>query len=44
MPIISKIEKAKNYFVKFIATKSADNNKTQPNTKKRKEKNRKLRN
>ena len=43
MAIISKIEKAKNYFVKFTATKSVDNNKTQPNTKKRK-KNRRLRN
>ena len=38
MAIISKIEKAKNYFVKFTATKSADNNRTQPNTKKRKKK------
>ena len=38
MAIISKIEKAKNYFVKFTATKSANNNKKQPNTKKRKEK------
>ena len=38
MAIISKIEKAKNYFVKFTAMKSTDNNKTQPNTKKRKEK------
>ena len=38
MAIISKIEKAKNYFVKFTAMKSTDNNKTQPNTKKRRKK------